>query len=338
MHAQQIPFSLQTSPSFLIIMAQQQSSNINGTRRQYRSRLSSTEKLDKAFSFLRTELNWSLSDLIKTLCEQDDPKNRQRQAAYMKTAYSRDIIDLCANHPRSSELQLRDTLLDSVEWGIPEYRQEVRELGKQAGFAEYAISPAVATDIDSLHGILDAVRGRAPRLLELLDGVTSQSRRSSEMGSYSSRYVVILAILCYSQSNRHNNVQTLIGRYMHSNGVRRRVIELLSKCALSVSYSTVIRGIKASSDNGTTADAAIDHAPDSSVAVHDNSEPMEDVREHPVEGDSTFDSATAGEALPRCEVPEGGLAHGTLDSSVRLEPENVLLAPQNSIDDVQPQM
>jgi len=319
-------------------MVQQQNSNTQGTRRQYRSRLSSAEKLDKAFSFLRTELNWSLSDLIKTLCEQDDPKNRQRQAAYMKTAYSKDIIDLCANHPRSSELQLRDTLLDSVEWGIPEYRQEVSELGKQAGFGEYAISPAVTTDVDSsLHGILDEVRGRAPRLLGLLDGVTSQSRRSNEIGSYSSRYVIILAILCYSQSNRHNNVQTLFGRYMHSNGVRRRVIELLSKCGLSVSYSTVIRGIKASPDNGTTAEAAVDHAPDSSVAVHDNFEQMEDVREHPVEGNSTIDLVAGGEALPRCEVPEGGLAHDKLDSNMRLEPENVLLAPENSNDDVQPQ-
>jgi len=313
----------------LIIMAQRQNSNTEGTRRQYRSRLSSAEKLDKAFGFLRTELNWSLSDLIKTLCQQDDPKNRQRQAAYMKTAYSRDVIDLCSNHPRSSELQLRETLLDSVEWGIPEYRQEVSELGKQAGFAEYAISPAVTTDIDSLHGLIDAVQGHAPRLLELLGGATSQSRRSSEIGLYSSRYVIILAILCYSQSNRHNNVQTLFGRHLHANGVRRRVIELLSRCGLSVSYSTVIRGLKASSDKGTTAEAAVGHAPDSSVAVHDDFEPMEGVREPPVEGSNVFHGGNnafhpvnAGEVFARREVPERGSTQDKLDSNLDLAPDN----------------
>src|SRR4030088_1349004 len=130
----------------------QPESPIQATSRQYRDRLCSTEKLDKVFTFLRAELNWSLPDLIRTLWQQNDPKNRQRQTGYIRTAYSRDIIDLCATHPRSSELQLCKMLLDAIDWGIPEYRQEVSELGKQAGFGEYTSS---VTDIDSLHGLLN---------------------------------------------------------------------------------------------------------------------------------------------------------------------------------------
>jgi hypothetical protein len=64
---------------------------------------------------------------------------------YIQTAYSSEIIDLCASHPRSSEFQLvRKKPLDSPEWGIPEYRQEVAELGYCAGFGKCAVS---VTDI-----------------------------------------------------------------------------------------------------------------------------------------------------------------------------------------------
>ena len=36
-------------------------------------------------------------------------------------------------------------------------------------------------------------------------------------------------------------MQTLLAIYLHANGVRRRVIELLAKYGLSVSYSTILR-------------------------------------------------------------------------------------------------
>jgi hypothetical protein len=54
-------------------------------------------------------------------------------------AEARDIIAFCAIHPRSSELQLRNMLLDAIDWSMPEYRQEVGELGKQDGFGKHTI-------------------------------------------------------------------------------------------------------------------------------------------------------------------------------------------------------
>jgi hypothetical protein len=231
--------------------------------------------LDKALEFLRTELNWSLPDLIRTLCEQNDPKNRQRQTGYMKTAYGREVIDLCLSHPRSTELELRKMLLDSVDWGIPEYRQEIVELGKQTGFGEYTMS---ITRIDSLHGLLDTANEHALRFIELLDSVTCETRRTSEMTSLTSRHIIILAILCYSQSNRHNNVQTLLALHLHSNGVRRRVIELLAKYGLSVSYSTIQRVLKSLSDQAIASVATAGRS-QNSVTVYDNFEQMEGVRD-----------------------------------------------------------
>ena len=111
----------------------------------------------------------------------------------MKAAYGREVIDLCLAHPRSSELELRKMLLDSVNWGTPEYRREIVELGKQTGFGEFAVS---ITSADSLHGLLDTAHEHAPRFIGLLDSVACRIRRASELSSLSSRYIIILAILC----------------------------------------------------------------------------------------------------------------------------------------------
>jgi hypothetical protein len=54
-------------------------------------------------------------------------------------AEARDIIAFCAIHPRSPELQLRNILLDAIDWSIPEYRQKVGELGKQDSFGKHTI-------------------------------------------------------------------------------------------------------------------------------------------------------------------------------------------------------
>jgi len=315
-------------------MSRLQDPPIQETNRRYRTRQTPTEKLDKAYAFLRNELNWSLPDLIRTLCQQNDPKNRQRQTVYIQAAYSSEIIDLCASHPRSSELQLRKMLLDSVEWGIPEYRQEVAELGQSAGFGKGAVS---VTDIDSLDGLFDTARGIAPRLVELLEDITSQSWRSSDSRSFSSRYTIILAILCYSQSNRRNNVQTLLGLYLHSNGVHSRVIALLARCGVSVSYDTVLQRIKALSEEATTAVSAAAKSSDS-VTVYDNFEQMEGVKEQRVEDNSVFYSVTTAGVFHGREMPDGGLTQSMLNTKVRLEPKKVVLAPGNSCDDIQRQV
>ena len=95
--------------------------------------------------------------------------------------YSNEIIDLCESRPRSSKLQL-----DSVEWGIPEYRQEVQELGQSAGFGRSAAS---VSDIDTLDGLFDTARENAPRLVELFEDITSKSQRSSDGQLYLQSYV-----------------------------------------------------------------------------------------------------------------------------------------------------
>lgn len=207
------------------------------------------------------------------------------------------------------------------------------DLERSAGFGKCAVS---VTDIDTLDGLLDTARENAPRLIGLFEDITSQSRRSSDR-SFSSRYIIILAILCYTHSQRCNNVQTLLGLYLHSNGVHRRVVALLARCGISVSYDTVIQRIKTLSEEATMAISAAASSSDS-VTVYDNFEQMEGVKEQRIEDNSVFHSITTAEVFHGREIPDGGLTQSMLNTKARLEPTKVILAPGNSWDDIQRQV
>jgi hypothetical protein len=59
------------------------------------------------------------------------------------------------------------------------------------------------------------------------------------------RIVTITAILCFwHRQNKCTGFQTNLGLYLHTNGVKRQQIKLLSRLGLVISYDTVIRVIK----------------------------------------------------------------------------------------------
>ena len=73
-------------------------------------------------------------------------------------------------------------------------------------------------------------------------------------------------------------MQTLLDIHLYANRVRRRVIELLAKYGLSVSYSTILRVVKSLSDEAIASVTAAGRS-QNSVTVYDNFKQMEGVRE-----------------------------------------------------------
>jgi hypothetical protein len=66
------------------------------TRR--RSPLSDAEKLDKAFDYLRSGLNWSLADFLQALANAKGPVNTRRKIAFATAAYKNsEVIQLYFN-------------------------------------------------------------------------------------------------------------------------------------------------------------------------------------------------------------------------------------------------
>ena len=94
---------------------------------------------------------------------------------------------------------------------------------------------------------LHTIQKQAPLLLQLIRDVMTPEFQQTHQHQKEpvAQIVTIIAILCFSQhQNTCTGFQTNLGLYLHSNGVKRQQIELLSQLGLIVSYDTVIQVIK----------------------------------------------------------------------------------------------
>src|SRR5271155_2794375 len=95
---------------------------------------------------------------------------------------------------------------------------------------------------------LRAVEEQAPLLLQLIQNIMAPDKMRSNQQcqkAAASRIVTIISILCFSQHrNTCTGFQTTLGLYLHSNGVKRQQMNLLSRLGLTISYQTIIRLIK----------------------------------------------------------------------------------------------
>ena len=105
--------------------------------------------------------------------------------------------------------------------------------------------PLNAEKFDTL--TLHTIQEQVPLLLQLIRGIMApQSRRIYQRQKEpAARIVAIISILCFSQrQNTCTGIQTTLGLYLHSKGVKRQQIELLGRLGLVVNYSTVLNVIK----------------------------------------------------------------------------------------------
>ena len=187
---------------------------------------------------------------------------------------------------------------------------------------------------------LHTIQRQAPLLLQLIrDVMAPEFRRTHQCQKEPvARIVTIIAILCFLQhQNTCTGFQTNLGLYLHSNGVKRQQIELLSRLGLIVSYDTVIRVIKEQS-----AQAAIqvkDMGQDNAlVTAYDNFKLMEGVKEQQVDHQGTFHSVTTGQVIQGIEIPPGGLRQDMLNPQAKICASDVFLAPSNQDDDTEHQV
>jgi hypothetical protein len=194
-----------------------------------------------------------------------------------------------------------------------------------------------ALDMDQ---ILNAIETEAPLLLRVIRSIMAPEHRRiyQRQKEPAARIVAIISILCFSQrQNTCTGFQTTLGLYLHSQGVKRRQLELLGQLGLVVSYGTVIRTIK---DQSTQAVAQVEKMGqrDEAVTAYDNFEVMEGVKEQRVVHQGTFHSVTTGQVIQGIEMPPGGLRQDMLDSQAEICASDVFLAPGNRDDDIQRQV
>jgi len=180
----------------------------------------------------------------------DGSNNTRRKAAFAAAAYKDSEVLKSyfgdANQVRDGG---RQSVIEVLDLGNNELRKEVEILGDIMPFKKY--DPAKNGDFEfdglDMDHTLSTIQERAPLLLQIIRGIMApkSQRVYQRQKEPAARIVTIISILCFSQrQNTCTGFQTTLGLYLHSNGLKRQQIELLSRLGLVVSYQTVARTIK----------------------------------------------------------------------------------------------
>ena len=292
---------------------------------------------------MRNEFRWGVADFVKALASADGSNNTRRKAAFAAAAYEDSEVLKSyfgdANQVRDGG---RQSVIEVLDLGNNELRKEVEILGDIMPFKKY--DPAKNGDFEfdglDMDHTLSTIQERAPLLLQIIRGIMApkSQRVYQRQKEPAARIVTIISILCFSQrQNTCTGFQTTLGLYLHSNGLKRQQIELLSRLGLVVSYQTVARTIKEQSAQ------AAEHVKntgqsDASVTAYDNFEQMEGVKEQRIDNQSTFHSVTTGQVIQGIEIPSGGLRQDMLDPQATICASDIFLAPGNQDDDIEHQV
>lgn len=290
---------------------------------------------------MRKEFRWGVSDFAKALAISGGAANARRRAAFAAAAYKDlNILKSYVGDAGLVHADGRKSMIETLDLGNNELRKEVERLGSVAPFNKYDPS-SKSGEFDQLDvdQVVQVVQRQAPLLLQLLRDIMSpeHQRTYQRQKEPAARIVTIVSVLCFSQrQNTCTGLQTALGVYLHSKGVKRQQIELLGRLGLIVSYGTVMRAIKEQSVQAAAQVKEMSHG-DTSVTAYDNFEVMEGVKEQRVDHQGTFHSVTTGQVIQGIEIPSGGLRQDMLDPHAEICASDVFLAPGNRDDDIHSQ-
>jgi hypothetical protein len=292
-------------------------------------------------NYMRNEFRWGVSDFVKALASSTGSNNTRRRAAFSTAAYE-DLEVLSSYFDDTDQLwdSRRKSIIEILDLGKNELRKEVERLGSIMPFNKY--DPALSGQFDSLDmdQTLLAVQEQAPLLLQLIRDIIAPDNRPSHQNRKepAGHILTIISILCFTQHKiTSTGFQTTLGLYLHSNGVKRQQMDLLSRLGLTVSYNTIIGLIKEQSTQAAERVKSMGQG-DASVTAYDNFEVMESVKEQRVDHQSSFHSVTTGQVIQGIEIPPGGLRQDMLDPQAKISSMDVFLAPGNLDDDIQRQV
>ncbi|KAI9778092.1 MAG: hypothetical protein M1839_008396 [Geoglossum umbratile] len=171
-----------------------------------RSPYTDNEKLDLFFEHLNKKLNWTFEEFLIALTSKSDYKNTRRQqsvgkATYLNTSVLQHFLNRKHTPHKTLLPRIRRALLDGLDIGNYELREEVLELGKHSPFSQYQ-SDAELTGFENLDlSALGELMGEyTPTTIKLLKAITAPKRgKSHGCFEHIPRYVLILAVLCYTQ-------------------------------------------------------------------------------------------------------------------------------------------
>lgn len=216
----------------------------SGTNQQYRyiKGMKARERVDKILLDLHQEHRWTIKDLLYYMVTEDSSEKwaptPEKRAKDISTAIFERPEVLNALSRASNQnpgLQISSTIC-----GLQKELQHL-SLQLELGKFDANVDPK---DMD-MSGLVSRVNDCAPLLWRLLQALTENpeyvNRGRSSVRNPDGALLMICAILAHQYAPRRcNSFQMILGLHLHSMGVKRRTINLLSGFGLALTYNTII--------------------------------------------------------------------------------------------------
>ncbi|KAH7112393.1 hypothetical protein EDB81DRAFT_827897, partial [Dactylonectria macrodidyma] len=182
------------------------------------------------------------------------------------------------------------------------------------------------------------VTTRAPLLFGLLNGLMApkterKDRPPRDPVKFNRRIAIITSILCYSRASEGSNkFPRVFGAFLHSNGVKRRVLDLLHQFGLCEGYKGVHRHLESVAEQAKGTVRRYGQQLDACV-VYDNFDYREGIKHQLISNHAEMRSVTTGKVFRGADIPTGGLKRSMLHREVPLTIEDLLYSPGAAIYD-----
>jgi hypothetical protein len=156
-------------------------------------------------------------------------------------------------------------------------------------------TPAFHTSFD-LPQIYEAFAKDSPQLIGLVTSLLNAS--SEDDATEAQRLVVVISAMLANARNSHcNYIQKVLAMYLYALKTPKRVIVTLNHFGLSVSYSTLLRDLRAAADAARSRLRTLGSQGKAFIPVFDNLTFKAKVRQERVDNQSEFMTFTAGYVL-----------------------------------------
>ena len=311
-------------------------------RKMLKKRRSLTNKAYDVHKWLR-EQDLSLYDVL-AYCQKLDRQNKaggrsQWRNLLRKLHRPDDPLLLALNEEwgagevhNGSRSQQRRSALRRLEFGASHLRREISLLAdKMEIFGSWDPSKPADFMDGSLQDALDQIKLTAPnfyRVIEvILKPLRSEGKEKQHRVARMECLVPLCAMLCYGQQrNNASAFQKGMAMYLHSNGTKQLVMEVLHKFNICVGRSVTQRLLKEDKERGKDKIRSIGRRANT-VIHYDNLEQLQKVRNQRLENLDNFLSVTTGYVVQGLRMKTQGLRSNMMDYDKPLRLHHVLDHP-----------
>jgi len=206
---------------------------------EYISGMKKGDRVYHVLKYLRDKHRWSLKDFILHLVTEESTIKGSHTCAMHTKNLSSAIYQQEAVTKQLSKVSADIwTTVATNSQQVSRIRSELGKVAKpEVGLGKFDPDHEVGT-LD-IPGFAGRIQKAAPELFKLLADLMVQQHSSGHITSTDSQgsLVMVCSILARAYAPRNcNNFPVLLGLYLHSMGVKRRTLEVLSGLGVSASY------------------------------------------------------------------------------------------------------